>query len=193
MEMLLEKPKIPSHENRRLMELFYNNFLSIRALEVPVIAAINGHAIGAGLCVALGCDIRIATDTAKLGLNFVLLGLHPGMGATYFVPRLVGEAHAAELLFTGKIVSADYAARIGLVNQSVSPSEFENLVSSTASAIAGAAPEAIRELKLSLRNSQFASLDDCLRREAECQARSYSGKEFQEGIAAAREKRRPNF
>ena len=193
MEMLTAKPKLSAPENRRLMELFYENFLSICSLEVPVIAAINGHAIGAGLCVALSCDIRIAVDTAKLGLNFVLLGLHPGMGATYFVPRLIGSARAAELLYTGKSITAQYAAQVGLVNETVPANDFEATVSTTADAIAAAGPETVRELKLSLRNSHTLSLEECLRREAECQARSYTGKEFLEGISAATEKRKPKF
>lgn len=193
MAMLLAKPKLSLTENRRLMELFYKQFLSIRELEVPVIAAINGHAIGAGLCVALACDIRIARDKAKLGFNFVNLGLHPGMAATWFLPRLIGAAHAAELLYTGKIFTAEFAAKIGLVNHVVTESEFEKFVSETAEAIAAAAPETMRELKLTLRLTAGATLEEALCREAECQARSYAGKEFAEGIAAATEKRKPSF
>ena len=83
------------------MGRFYQLYLSVRDLPCPTIAAVNGAAIGAGLCVALGCDIRVAARDAKLGLNFTRLGIHPGMGATWTLPRLVGPARAAELLFTG--------------------------------------------------------------------------------------------
>ena len=77
------------------MRNFYQRFLCVRDLPFPVIAAINGHAIGAGLCFALACDIRIAAPQAKLGLTFVGLGLHPGMGATHFLPKLVGPQVAS--------------------------------------------------------------------------------------------------
>ena len=77
------------------MRSFYGLFLCVRDLPCPVVAAINGHAVGAGLCVALACDVRVASDAAKLGLNFTRLGLHPGMGATWTLPRLVGPARAS--------------------------------------------------------------------------------------------------
>ncbi len=193
LDMLFEKIKITPPENKRLMELFYDQFLSIRTLEVPVIAALNGHAIGAGLCLACACDLRIATQSAKLGLNFVHLGLHPGMGATYFIPRLVGPAKAAELLYCGKIITAEEAKQIGLVNQVVSDGEFETCVSEVARTIATAGPQAVRELKKSLQLSSQLALEDCLRREASCQALDYAGAEFKEGIQAAKEKRSPRF
>lgn len=193
LDMLTEKIRIGAAENRRLMELFYSQFLSIRTLEVPVIAAINGHAIGAGLCLALGCDIRIASLDAKLGLNFVHLGLHPGMGATYFLPRLVGVGKAAELLYLGKIISAEEAERIGLINQAVAAEKFDDVVLAAARTVAQAGPQAVRALKQSLEVSLTLSLQDCLRREAYCQACDYAGAEFREGVLAAREKRSPRF
>src|SRR5262249_10307005 len=107
LDMLETKTRIAKEENQRLMREVYRSFISILEIDVPVIAAVNGHAIGAGLCLALACDLRIASADAKLGLNFVHLGLHPGMGATYFVPRLVGDARAAELLYSGATISAE--------------------------------------------------------------------------------------
>ena len=193
LEMLEAKTRISQAENENLMKVFYANFLCLQELEVPVIAAINGHAVGAGLCLALACDIRIAVEEAKLGLNFVSLGLHPGMGATYSVPRLVGPARAAELLYTGAIISAEEAARIGLINRVVPSAQFENSVREMANQIGAGGPRAIRELKASLRLLQGASLADCLLREAECQGADYVGTEFAEGIKAAREKRKPQF
>ena len=88
-------------------------------LPIPTIAAINGHAIGAGLCFALACDLRIAAADAKMGMTFTKLGIHPGMGATYFLPRLIGTARACELLFTGRIIDAAEAERLGIVNRVV--------------------------------------------------------------------------
>ena len=193
LDMLFEKTSISQDENRRLMELFYDQFLSLLRLPVPVVAAINGHAIGAGLCIALACDIRIANEKAKLGVNFVNLALHPGMGATYFLPRIVGPAYAAELLYGGKIIDSNEGHRIGLVNRVVSPEEFDTVVSETVNGIAAAGPQAMRALKESLRFSMTRSLEECLKREAECQALDYSGSEFLEGISAAKEKRKLRF
>ncbi len=193
LQMLQEKTKLSVERNRELMEQFYESFLSVRKIPVPVIAAINGHAMGAALCLALACDIRIAVTEAKLGLNFVHLGLHPGMGATYLVPRLVGPARAAELLFGGRVVGAEEAARIGLINEAVPASDFSARVESVARAIAQAGPQAVRELKRSLAEAEGQSLGACLKREAHCQSLDYVGSEFLEGISAALEKRAPKF
>ena len=105
------------------MRSFYQLFLAVRDLPCPTLAAVNGAAIGAGLCVALACDVRIASSDAKLGLNFTQLGLHPGMGATWTLPRLVGAARAAEILFSSRVLQGDEAAAIGLVNRAVAPAE----------------------------------------------------------------------
>ncbi len=102
---------------RNRMVPFYRAWLSIRKLEVPTIAAVNGHAIGAGLCLALACDIRYAATGAKLGVPFVKLGMHAGMAGTYLLPNVVGPAHARDLLLTGRVVEADEALRLGLVSQ----------------------------------------------------------------------------
>ena len=109
---------------RTRMIAFYRAWLSIRRLEVPTIAAVNGAAIGAGLCLALACDIRYAAAGAKLGAPFVKLGMHPGMAATYLLPNVVGEAHARELLLTGRVVDADEALRLGLVSRVGEPASF---------------------------------------------------------------------
>ncbi len=109
--------------HRAFMGRFYRMYLSVRDLAVPTIAALNGPAIGAGLCVALACDLRIAAREAKLGLNFTRLGIHPGMAATWTLPRIVGSAHAAELIYTGRILDGDEAARIGLANRAVPRAE----------------------------------------------------------------------
>jgi enoyl-CoA hydratase len=193
LEMLFEKTKLSKEENRKRMEEFYDHFLSLRLIPVPVIAAINGHAMGAGLCLALACDLRYAHCDAKLGLNFVSLGLHPGMGATFFLPRIVGRSRAAELFYLGKIISATEAARIGLVNGVLSDQSYADDITEFARAIAGAGPQAVRALKASLAHSSTQTLAECLAREAEAQADDYAGREFLEGITAAREKRKPEF
>ena len=96
---------------------FYRAWLSIRDLEVPTIAAINGPAVGAGLCLALACDLRYAATSARMSVPFVKLGMHAGMAATYTLPNVVGEAHARDLLLTGRMVGAEEALRIGLVSE----------------------------------------------------------------------------
>ena len=105
--------------NAPLMRAFYERFLCVRTLPVPVIAAINGPAVGAGLCFALACDIRLAAANAKLGLTFVGLNLHPGMASTHFLPLIVGPQVASEMLLTGKLYSGLEAERKGVVAEAV--------------------------------------------------------------------------
>ncbi len=180
-------------ENRSFMGRFYRLYLTVRDLPQPSIAAVNGHAIGAGCCVALACDIRIAADEAKLGLNFARLGIHPGMAATWTLPRLVGPAHAAELLYTGKLVDGTEAARIGMVNRSLPRDEVLPEAQSVARAIAESSPLAVRGTKRSLAESHTSSLSDQLDREAHEQALCYETRDLAEGLTAVREKRAPAF
>ncbi len=179
--------------NRDFMRRFYGLYLSVRDLPQPTIAAVNGHAIGAGCCVGLACDLRIAADEAKLGLNFTRLGIHPGMAATWTLPRLVGPAHAAELLFTGRLVDGPEAARIGMVNRSVPRDQVLPEARAVAVAIAQASPLAVRGTKRSLAATPTARLDEQLATEAHEQSLCYEGADLAEGLAAAREKRPPRF
>jgi len=179
--------------NRAFMRAFYELFLSVRDLPCPTVAALNGAAIGAGFCVALACDVRVAAREAKLGLNFNRLGIHPGMGATWTLPRLVGPAHAAELLYTGRILDGDEAARIGLVNRAVPREQVLDEALTLARAIATCAPRAVRGTKQALARSLGATLSDQLGFEAERQAECYESSDLREGIAAVREKRDPRF
>jgi enoyl-CoA hydratase len=193
LDMLLAKTKLSQEENRKRMLEFYDDFLSITRIPVPVVASINGHAVGAGLCLAMACDLRLASERAKLGVNFVKLGLHPGMGATYFLPRIVGRARAAELLYAGKIITAAEAEGIGLLARALSADEFEKETQNLLADIASAGPQSVRELKQSLSRGEELHLREALEREAECQALDYAGAEFLEGIMAAKEKRVPSF
>jgi len=193
LSMLEAKTKLSEEENRLKMLDFYHSFLSLTEIEVPVIAAINGHAIGAGCCLALAADIRIASKDAKLGFNFVALGLHPGMGATYFLPKLVGSSLSAELLYSGSIISAEFAASIKLVNQVCLPSEVLPKALELAEKIASNGPRSIRELKKNLNIGLQKELNAALELEAKAQAGDYIGLEFFEGIQAAKEKRKANF
>ena len=175
------------------MRGFYELFLSVRELPCPSIAALNGHAIGAGLCVALACDMRLASRQAKLGFNFSLLGLHPGMGATWMLPRLVGPAHAAELLYSGRSLDAEEAARIGLVNRALEPGAVLPAARELAASIARAAPLANRGIKRALARSAGATLPEQLDFEASEQAICFESEDVREGLAAVRQRRNPRF
>jgi enoyl-CoA hydratase/carnithine racemase len=187
---LEERLRSSPEENRVAMLRFYEAFLCVRTLPQPTIAALHGAAIGAGLCFAMGCDLRVAAEGTKLSVNFVKLGLHPGMGATWLLPRLVGPARAAELLMTGRQLEAAEALRIGLVNEVVPADRVLARARDVALEIASAGPVAVRQVKESLR---APGLEQALEVEARAQAVSYATKDLAEGVAAARERRAPKF
>ena len=190
---IASEPEATVDELRERMLPFYRAWLSIRRLEVPTIAAVNGAAIGAGLCLALACDIRYAAAGARLGVPFVQLGMHAGMGGTYLLPEAVGPAHARDLLLTGRIVDAEEALRLGLVSRVIEPDAFRTEVLVTAGGVAGTAPIASRLTKLALADGGHADLETCLQWEALAQPLTLATTDLQEGIRAAREKRRPAF
>jgi enoyl-CoA hydratase/carnithine racemase len=177
---------------RTRMMAFYRAWLSIRRLEVPTIAAINGPAVGAGLCLALACDIRYAARGAKLSAPFVKLGMHAGMAATYLLPDIVGPAHARDLLLTGRPVADEEAVRLGLVSRIIERDGFEDEILAAAAAIASTAPIASRYTKQALLGGH-RDLEACLQFEALAQPATLTSADLQEGIRAAREKRTPDF
>jgi enoyl-CoA hydratase/carnithine racemase len=178
---------------RTRMIAFYRAWLSIRRLEVPTIAAVNGPAIGAGLCLALACDLRYAAQGARLGAPFVKLGMHAGMAATYLLPNVVGEAHARDLLLTGRTVDAEEAFRMGLVSAVLAQDGFLDGVIETASQVAATAPIASRLTTVALRDGGHADFDSALQWEALAQPVTLATEDLHEGIRAAREKRPPEF
>lgn len=190
--MLERKTELSPEENRLRMQMFYDSFLSLLSLGVPLIAAINGHAIGAGLCLASACDLRVCSEKAKLGFTFTKLGLHPGMGATYFLPKVIGYAAALELLLTGRVITAEEGRRLGLISL-VCP---EGLVASEAEKLAAeislGGGEAVRQVLESMRSGPHP-LKNALEREALCQSLNYASTEFREGVRAAIEKRPAKF
>ena len=186
-------PGIAWRSIRDDMSTFYRLFLSIRDMPCPTLAAINGHAIGAGFCVALGCDFRYVAAEAKLGLNFTRIGVHPGMGATWTLPRLVGPGLASELLFTSRTIDGEEAGRIGLANRVLARDEVLAATTSAAREIAQNAPLAVRAVKRALRRTENASIEDQLQFEASEQGRNFESADAREGIAAVREKRSPDF
>jgi len=177
---------------RSRMLPFYRSWLSIRRLEVPTIAAINGPAVGAGLCLALACDIRYAARGARMGVPFVRLGMHPGMAATYLLPDVVGPAHARDLLLTGRLVDADEALVLGLVSRVIEPASFLDEVLATATEVAATAPIPSRLTKTALAHGH-ADIEACLAWEGLAQPVTLATEDLQEGIRAAQEKRAPQF
>jgi enoyl-CoA hydratase len=178
---------------RTRMIAFYRSWLSIRKLEVPTIAAVNGPAIGAGLCLALACDLRYAAASAKLGAPFVKLGMHPGMAATYLLPNVVGDAHARDLLLTGRVADAQESLRLGMVSRVMPDETFVDDVLEIAAGIAASAPIPSRYTTLALRDGGHADFESAVQWEALAQPITLATADLQEGIAAAREKRPPRF
>ena len=172
---------------------FYRAWLSIRRLEVPTIAAINGPAIGAGLCLALACDLRYAARGARMGVPFVKLGMHAGMAGTYLLPDAVGPAAARDLLLTGRLVDADEALGLGLVSRVLAPETFLDEVLASAGEIAATAPIASRLTKVALAGGGHADFESALQWEALAQPVTLATEDLQEGIAAAQAKRAPQF
>jgi enoyl-CoA hydratase len=178
---------------RELLGDYYQAFLAVRRLPMPTIAAVNGPAIGAGLNLALCCDLRIAAESARFGATFARLGIHPGGGATYLLTRLCGPARAAELLLVAEPVDSRRALEMGLVNRVVSDAELTTAVSAIAVAIATNAPAAVRATKRALRVAADADFDATLEVEALAQAASQESEDAGEGWAAFRERRPPRF
>ncbi len=190
---LAGEPDATVDELRTRMLPFYRAWLSIRRLEVPTIAAINGPAIGAGLCFALACDLRYAAQGARMGVPFVKIGIHPGMAGTYLLPEAVGHAHARDLLLTGRLVEAEEALRLGLVSRTFAAGSFLDDVLEVAAGIAATAPIASRLTTLGLRGGGHQDLDSALQYEAMAQPITLATADLQEGIAAMRDKRAPRF
>lgn len=182
-----------SEHNRRVMVDYYESFLSVRKIHAPTIAVLHGAAIGAGLCLALACDLRLAAPEAKLGVNFVRLGLHPGMGATWLLPRLVGPAKAKELILTGRIITAQEGLPMGLVNALYPRDDLLSEAMKLADEIAANAPLAVARACATLDGAAERSLWEALRMEANAQALDYATDDMREGLAAAKARRPPRF
>src|SRR3954451_7435769 len=189
---IAESPDLSVDSIRDRMLPFYRAWLSIRDLEAPSVAAINGHAIGAGLCLALACDLRYVARGAKLSAPFPQLGMHAGMAATWLLPEAVGMAAARELLFTGRALDADEALRLGLVSGVSEPATLLDDALGVAGRIAAAAPIAVRLTKAGLR-AGHGSIEEALQYEALAQPVTFATEDLREGLAATRERRTPNF
>lgn len=166
---------------------------AIERAPFPVIAAMNGYALGGGLEIALACDIRIAAENARLGFPEVTLGIMPGAGGTQRLPRVVGSSVARELIFTGRMISAHEAKEIGLVNRVVGEGEALEAAEELAQQMAENAPLALRNAKIALNNAENTGLASGIEHEGDLFALLFSTEDAQEGMAAFAERRRPEF
>jgi 2-(1,2-epoxy-1,2-dihydrophenyl)acetyl-CoA isomerase len=172
----------------------YNPIIrAMRALDQPIVAAVNGVAAGAGASLAFAADLRIASRDARFVLAFGRIGLVPDSGATWTLPRLVGPAWAAELALVGDPIGADEALRIGLVTRVVDPGELATEARRLGAALAAAAPRALAATKHALDRSWDIDLDEALDDEARRQGELGASADHAEGLAAFREKRPPRF
>lgn len=178
---------------RDRMLAFYRSWLSIRELEVPTIAAVNGAAVGAGLCLALAADLCYTADEAKLTAPFTRLGMHSGMAATWLLPQAGGIGLAREMLLTGRVVTGAQAAAAGLVNRSFPREALLEEVARIAGAVADCAPIATRLTKVALASGGHASFDAAVQWEALAQPVTLATEDLREGLTAARERRAPAF
>ena len=167
--------------------------LAMREAPQPIIAAVNGAAAGAGMNLALGCDLRIASTNAKFTQAFVKRGLHPDWGGTYFLPRVVGMAKACEMIFTGEVIDAAEALRLGIVSRVVAPEELLPTAYDLARRIAAGPPVAIRLAKRSLYANEDLDLRSALQMETMAQNICFETEDATEGIRAFGEKRAPIF
>ena len=167
--------------------------LHMRLIPQPVIAAVNGAAAGAGMNVALAADIRISAEEAVFGQNFAKVGLFPDYGGTYFLPQLVGPSKAAELFYTGDMIDAQAALRLGLVNRVMPGAQLEAEVKAFAAKLAAGPPVAMRAVKQTLFGGEKDALSRALEAEVQHQMRCFASEDCLEGIHAFFEKRPPKF
>jgi 2-(1,2-epoxy-1,2-dihydrophenyl)acetyl-CoA isomerase len=176
------------------LRLRYNPIiLAMRRLEKPIVGAINGVAAGAGISIALACDIAIAAETATFIEAFSRVGLVPDTGSTWFLPRLVGSARAAEMMFTADPVDAATAERIGLINRVVPADQLMTEATSLAARLAKSAPIALALAKRALNRTYDMNLEEALDFEAQLQSVAGRSADHKEGVAAFVQKRPPRF
>ncbi len=167
--------------------------VALETLEKPVIAAINGYALGGGMEVAMACDLRIASENARMGQTEINIGLIPGWGGTQRLTRLVGITKAKELVFTGKMIDARTAEQIGLLNMVVPTDKFKEVVRQLAADLASKAPVALKVAKALITKGVDMSLDAALEFEREGFGVVGSTDDLKEGVSAFSNKRKPEF
>ena len=177
----------------RLRRYYHPNVLAIRALEKPVVAAVNGPAAGAGLSFALACDLRVASDAATFVPAFVNVGLVPDSGGSYFALRLLGYARALEWLASGRPLTAAEAQAWGLVSEVVEGDDVRTRATELARELAAMPTRALAMTKRLLEHAAIATVGEQLELEAQLQSAATKTEDFAEGVAAFLEKRQPEF
>jgi enoyl-CoA hydratase len=186
------KDKTPE-EARVFAALGLDTFRKIELMEKPVIAAVNGFALGGGCELSMACDIRIAGEKAKFGQPEVTLGITPGFAGSQRMPRLVGTAKAKELIFTGKLINAEEAEKIGLVNQVVAQDQLMQVTMEMARAIAANSPTAVKYSKSAINRGIETDIETGSIIEKDLFGLCFACPEQKEGMTAFVEKRKPNF
>jgi len=177
----------------KLLEPARTLIMGIREMPKPVIAAVNGPAVGGGCSLVLACDIIIASEKARFGLPFVLRGLHPDFGGTYFLPRMIGVAKANDLILTGRMIDASEADKIGMISRVVPEDKLESVTRELVMTLAKGAPLAISMTKASINKVLQMDLTTALECEARAQSILMMSEDFRESTAAFLEKRAPVF
>ena len=177
---------------RKLLRTGNEIMLALQAFPGLTVAAVNGVAAGAGLSLALSCDLRFAAPEAKFAAPWIKLGLVPDWGASFWLPRLIGAGRALEMVLTGSPVAADEALRVGLITRIVEDDDFQAAVQDQVSGI-GAARHAVAHAKRLIRLGAEDPLEAALARESESQEECFESDDFREGLAAFLEKRPPEF
>jgi enoyl-CoA hydratase/carnithine racemase len=190
---LKERSTMTDQQVRHFIRTIRDTFSELERLPQPVIAAINGAALGGGTELALACDLRVASETARLGLTETALGIIPGAGGTQRLPRLIGRAKAKELIFTARRITAAEALEIGLVNRVVPPDQLLQAVSHLAEEIAANAPLALAQAKHAIDCGVEVDLASGLAIESQAYQVLIPTKDRLEGLAAFREKRPPIY
>lgn len=167
--------------------------IAIATMPKPVIAAVNGAAAGGGMNLALAADVRIASDKAIFAESFAKIGLYPDFGGTYFLPRIVGPALAAELFYTAETLSAEDALRLGIVNRVFAADKFEEETQKIAESLAAAPPMAMRDVKRTLLGEDRKALEAALDEEIRLQIHCFLSEDCLEGLNAFFEKRKAVF
>jgi 2-(1,2-epoxy-1,2-dihydrophenyl)acetyl-CoA isomerase len=190
---LTEFREAPGDIGSRLRDNYHPNIRALRALEKPVIAAVNGAAAGAGMSIACACDLRIAADSASFIPAFINIGLIPDSGGSYFVTRILGAARAFEWLASGKKLTAAEAHAWGLVSEVVESDALAGRAAELAAQLGDMPTRGIGMTKRLLDNAADATLEEQLEREAQLQTAATQTEDFREGVAAFLEKRPPRF
>ena len=186
-------PQLAQDAEGQMREAFHGLIRAIRNFPGPVIAAVDGPAVGFGCDMALACDLRLVSERGRFGEVFVKRGLMPDGGGTWSLPRLVGVGRALELMFTGEPIEAEEAVRVGLANRLLASADFAAAVHDAAARLAKGPPIPYRHIKQSVYAGLTSTLDAALDREAEGQLECLKSADFLEGAAAFLQKREPSF